>query len=64
MKTVTQIKAQIRRCQQLASELNKPFDVYYWRIRKAVDAVCIAQYGFHAHSYELSRHLKKHPELY
>ncbi len=64
MKTVTQIKAQIRRCQSLASELGKDFDESSKRIKTAINNVCMAQYGFPAHSRELGRYLAKHPELH
>lgn len=64
MKTVKQIKAQIRRCQSLASELGKDYDESAKRIITAINNVCMAQYGYRAHSHELSLYLAKHPELY
>lgn len=64
MKTVNQIKAQVRRCHTLADELNYDWEESSVMIYNALDSVCMKQYGYHAHSAELSRYLKKHPELY
>lgn len=64
MKTVTQIKKQIRRCQNLADELGKDWAISHARIIRAIESVCIAQYGCRPHTKELSQYLKKHPELH
>ena len=64
MKSVKQIKEQIRHCFALVYELNHDWDEYYNKIRMAIDNVCMKQYGYHSHSKELMRYLKNHPELY
>lgn len=62
-KKMSEIELQINRCFLLARELGYGFNEYHSRIKKAIDNTCMQRYGYHAHSKELSRFLKLHPEL-
>lgn len=62
-KTITQMNAQINRVFALSKELGYKFNEYYFRIIEAIDKSCFKHYGYSAHSKELSKFLKKHPEL-
>lgn len=64
MKKVKDIQAQIKRCHALIAELGKNWNEMEPKMKGAIDTVCVKYFGYHAHSIELSRYLKKHPELY